>query len=1036
MAASREDLTNIEFDNDWKCYCQQANEEMNEENMVAAIHHGDINHCSSLIDLPHIININQSRQFKETNSYKWWYYKQFDWTSTNKQVHLMFESYDNLNNSSISADIAGTIWLNNTKIFSGLFTSLTNSIDLSSKLLYSKNIDEQIQTNILVVCCSNSTLSRHARLILHGKIICATGQVNVSEEFSSRSKTQEQNENEIMDYTISLDDTNGRIGVLFKSKRKYKAPLKSISSSPQFVPYEQNERQINENKEELKDDLLIPRLAILILTVGTRGDVQPFIALGQALRAYGHRVRLATHETFRSFVRGNGLEFYPLGGDPVDLISFMVKNAGIIPSMDSIMAGDVGKKRRTISDILASTWQACIANDDETDMPFTAEAIIANPPSFGHIHCAEKLQIPLHIVFTMPWTSTAAFPHPCSNIDNSTGSRKVINRYSYDVIEMLTWTGMRDIFNNFRKKTLGLSTLNTSQAINLLSDERVPHTYCWSPSLVPKPDDWGAHINVSGFFFLDLGTVYTNPPQDLLDFLQLNDDNHNLSKLSPPIYIGFGSIAGHDSRRILTIVIDALVQTGYRAVLSGLASDTDHLPPNIFRIGNVPHDWLFQHVSAVCHHGGAGTTAAGLRAGKPTIIVPFFGDQFFWGTVIAKNGAGPHPVPGKSITKDQLIEAFHFVHKPSTCIAAKCLRDSILQEDGCAAAVRAFHANLPLKRMHSDLEPTFPACYRLDKYRMQISRPVAQVLVSAGVVEEAQLRLHVTREWQIKHDNHAHIMMHGLWEHSHKAISTMFLDTASDLKRTNSTDSINNKALVNVGTVAKGIGLGLGHLTIGTFAMYGELTDVLDRVPYLYDPYSSKARPRPIVIDFKSGAKAAGVTLWYGWKESFTGMITQPRAGYKRHGILGGAAGSVIGAINMGIKPSSSILSSLTWLSRGIYASVRNVIETYQREGRRLPSGIFDVTSPLSTVSNEEIQNANDKEFSSTAKTAANISGFHPKTCQIIIDEFEKIKVEHEQRRNSSWTKKLQPVSFPRSIKSKRASSVDKRVDLPRKDKD
>ncbi|CAF1488305.1 unnamed protein product, partial [Adineta steineri] len=391
MAASREDLTNIEFDNDWKCYCQQANEEMNEENMVAAIHHGDINHCSSLIDLPHIININQSSQFKETNSYKWWYYKQFDWTSTNKQIHLMFESYDNLNNSSISADIAGTIWLNNTKIFSGLFTSLTNSIDLSSKLLYSKNIDEQTQTNILVISCSNSTLSRHARLILHGKIICATGQVNVSEEFSSRSKTQEQNENEIMDYTISLDDTNGRIGVLFKSKRKYKAPLKSISSSPQFVPYEQNERQINENKEELKDDLLIPRLAILILTVGTRGDVQPFIALGQALRAYGHRVRLATHETFRSFVRGNGLEFYPLGGDPVDLISFMEMLA---------------KKRRTISDILASTWQACIANDDETDMPFTAEAIIANPPSFGHIHCAEKLQIPLHIVFTMPWTST------------------------------------------------------------------------------------------------------------------------------------------------------------------------------------------------------------------------------------------------------------------------------------------------------------------------------------------------------------------------------------------------------------------------------------------------------------------------------------------------------------------------------------------------------------------------------------------------------------------------------------------------------
>jgi len=115
----------------------------------------------------------------------------------------------------------------------------------------------------------------------------------------------------------------------------------------------------------------------------------------------------------------------------------MVKNAGIIPSINSIVAGDVGKKRRSLSDILASTWQACIANDDETNLSFTAEAIIANPPSFGHIHCAEKLQIPLHIMFTMPWSPTTAFAHPLANIDNSTGPKKTINRYSYDVIEML-----------------------------------------------------------------------------------------------------------------------------------------------------------------------------------------------------------------------------------------------------------------------------------------------------------------------------------------------------------------------------------------------------------------------------------------------------------------------------------------------------------------------------------------------------------------------------------------------------------------------
>lgn len=160
--------------------------------------------------------------------------------------------------------------------------------------------------------------------------------------------------------------------------------------------------------------------------------------MGQALQAVGHRVRLTTHETFRTFVRSNGLEFYPLGGDPADLMTFMVKNAGIIPSISSIADGDIGKKRRSVAEILASTWQACIANDDETNVPFTAQAIIANPPSFGHIHCAEKLQIPLHIMFTMPWSPTIEFSHPLSNIDSSkNGSKRKINLYSYDAIEML-----------------------------------------------------------------------------------------------------------------------------------------------------------------------------------------------------------------------------------------------------------------------------------------------------------------------------------------------------------------------------------------------------------------------------------------------------------------------------------------------------------------------------------------------------------------------------------------------------------------------
>lgn len=151
---------------------------------------------------------------------------------------------------------------------------------------------------------------------------------------------------------------------------------------------------------------------------------------------------------------------------------------------------------------------------------------------------------------------------------------------------------MRDLINDFREKTLGLSALHTRKAVQAMTSARVPHTYCWSPSLVRRPSDWPDYIDVSGFFFLDLAQNY-QPPEDLVRFINAG---------SPPIYIGFGSITGHDPRRILQIVLDALAATGYRAILSGLAKEDDQLPENVFRIDNCPHDWLFQHGKIVFFH--------------------------------------------------------------------------------------------------------------------------------------------------------------------------------------------------------------------------------------------------------------------------------------------------------------------------------------------------------------------------------------------------------------------------------------------------
>jgi UDP:flavonoid glycosyltransferase YjiC (YdhE family) len=184
-----------------------------------------------------------------------------------------------------------------------------------------------------------------------------------------------------------------------------------------------------------------PELNVLIQVVGSRGDVQPFIALGNEIRRLGFRVRLATHDMFEKFVRDSGLEFYPIGGDPVALMAYMVKNPGLIPSFQSLRAAEIQQKRDMVEEMLEGFWHACFRPDPVTNAPFVADAIIANPPAFAHVHCAQALGVPLHMMFTMPWTSTSAFPHPLANLSNYTGSQSAANYASYAIVEYLTWQG-------------------------------------------------------------------------------------------------------------------------------------------------------------------------------------------------------------------------------------------------------------------------------------------------------------------------------------------------------------------------------------------------------------------------------------------------------------------------------------------------------------------------------------------------------------------------------------------------------------------
>lgn len=208
-----------------------------------------------------------------------------------------------------------------------------------------------------------------------------------------------------------------------------------------LIPFLQTEENFQSEQEPVGDAGCGLELNIVIQVVGSRGDVQPFVALGNELQRHGHRVRLATHGVFESFVRDSGLEFYSIGGDPSELMAYMVKNPGLIPQMKSVKAGDIQRKRVMVAEMLKGCWESCIEDDSVTKTPFVADAIIANPPSFAHIHCAQALGIPLHLMFTMPWTSTRSFPHPLANLKYSTTEPKMANYLSYGIVEWMTWQG-------------------------------------------------------------------------------------------------------------------------------------------------------------------------------------------------------------------------------------------------------------------------------------------------------------------------------------------------------------------------------------------------------------------------------------------------------------------------------------------------------------------------------------------------------------------------------------------------------------------
>ena len=421
-------------------------------------------------------------------------------------------------------------------------------------------------------------------------------------------------------------------------------------------------------------------MRIVIIAPGSRGDVQPYIALGIGLQNAGHYVRLVSHSNFESLVTSYGIEFWSFGNDVKDA----VKNSEMreLTEKGNFLLLMAKMAKEAEREALRFAEGGLLATQG-------MDVVLAGIGGvFIGTAIAEKLNIPLIQAYVIPFTPTKDF--------SSVLTPKLptyLNRLSHHLARQVMWQGFRSADTIARKEVLNIPSAPFLGPYDSKSTHNMPVLYGFSPSVIPAPSDWNSNTHITGYWFVDK-TDDWQPPTALLDFLQSG---------SPPVYVGFGSMSTRNPEQTADLIIQALALANQRAVLlsgwSGLQKK--NLPDSIFMIDSIPHSWLFPRVSAVIHHGGASTVAAGLRAGVPSIVIPFFGDQPFWGQRIADLGVGTKPIPRNKLNAEKLANAIREVinNQEMRQRAAK-LGKQIQTENGIKSAVEIFNKPEKQKAAH------------------------------------------------------------------------------------------------------------------------------------------------------------------------------------------------------------------------------------------------------------------------------------------------------------------------------------------------
>lgn len=416
-------------------------------------------------------------------------------------------------------------------------------------------------------------------------------------------------------------------------------------------------------------------MKILLLTIGSRGDVQPYIALGKGLKAAGHVVTVATCFRFQGFVEEHGLNYGYINDDILKIVdsdqgkALMEDTKGIL----QIIMANIKMVRQ-----VAPIQHRLVQESWEVALRVQPDVLCFHPKAILGPAIAEKLSIPAVLTSPLPLLVPTG-DYPCIGFPKLNLGRWY-NKMTYSVVHQMIRIFGGPYVRKWRRETKTPARRRNLDCLRDQNGRLFPALHGYSGHVTPRPTDWPDTAIAPGYWFLDSDDNWT-PPPDLKAFLRAGP---------PPIYIGFGSMSGRNPRRLGSAVIEALQRNGQRGILAtgwgGI--DADALPQSVFMIDQVPHDWLFPRVAAVVHHGGAGSTAAGLRAGKPTLICPFFADQPFWGETVHALGAGPEPIGQKKVTAENLAQAFvQLTNDAKMRAAAEAVGENLRDEDGVGKAV-------------------------------------------------------------------------------------------------------------------------------------------------------------------------------------------------------------------------------------------------------------------------------------------------------------------------------------------------------------